>query len=201
MDELLEVEIEWRIDYRHLNLGFHKGSTISGLGEGRGEMTGQVDHVGEAAEHYRYACRHRHMARALLAHVTERQRMALLLAAYAIPEQRWALALDDDRQRIEAIKQGHRGLTLGQVCDAQQLILLRLGWSAFAGWNVPQPDLRAARWSLAPVFSGARQRRRFAMLPQYGRQVFKTRKALERSAEKARAALLYMVGEQSKIAA
>ena len=32
LDELIEVEIEWRIDYRHLNLGFHKGSTISGMG-------------------------------------------------------------------------------------------------------------------------------------------------------------------------
>ncbi|WP_251976737.1 hypothetical protein [Salinicola avicenniae] len=133
LDELIEVEIEWRIDYRHLNLGHHKVSTIANMGEGRGEMTGAVDHVGEAAERFRYACRWRSMAQALLGHVNERQRMALLLAGYAISAQRWSQPLGGDVARMQAIKQGHRGLTLAEVCGGQRIILQRLGWPAAVG--------------------------------------------------------------------
>ena len=133
LDELIEVEIEWRIDYRHLNLGHHKMSTIANMGEGRGEMTGAVDHVGEAAERFRYACRWRHMAQALLGHLNERQRMAVLLTGYKIDAQQWSRPIGGDVERIQAIKQGHRGLTLAEVCDGQRIILQRLGWPAAVG--------------------------------------------------------------------
>ncbi|GHB30648.1 hypothetical protein [Salinicola rhizosphaerae] len=133
LDELIEVEIEWRIDYRHLNLGHHKVSTIANMGEGRGEMTGAVDHVGEAAERFRYACRWRHMAKALLGHLNERQRMAVLLTGYKIDAQKWSRPLGGDLERIQAIKQGHRGLTLAEVCEGQRIILQRLGWPVAVG--------------------------------------------------------------------
>lgn len=136
LDELIEVEIEWRLDYRHLNLGHHNVSTIANMGEGRGDMTGRVDHVGEAAERFRYACRWRSMAQALLGHVNERQRMALLLAGYAIPAQQWAQPVLGDQQRLQAIKQGHRGLTLTEVCGAQRIILARLGYPVGGGQAV-----------------------------------------------------------------
>ncbi|WP_353979410.1 hypothetical protein [Salinicola endophyticus] len=136
LDELIEVEIEWRLDYRHLNLGHHKVSPLAGMGEGRGEVTGCVDHVMEAAERYRHACRWRSMAQALLVHLTERQRMALLLAGYAIPVQQWAQPVLGDQQRMEAIKQGHRGLTLAEVCGAQRVILQRLGYAMGASGSV-----------------------------------------------------------------
>ncbi|MCT8506157.1 hypothetical protein [Chromohalobacter moromii] len=129
LDELIEVEIEWRIDHRHLNQGYHKASTIAGIGKGRGEMTGCVDHVGEAAERYRHACRWRAMAQALLGHLNERQRMALLLCGYAIPEQRCAV-LGGNEARMQLIKQGSRALTLAEVCEGQSVILKRMGWPA-----------------------------------------------------------------------
>ncbi|WP_110693310.1 hypothetical protein [Salinicola halophyticus] len=137
LDELIEVEIEWRIDYRHLNLGHHNVSTIA-PGVGGGGVTGRVDHVMEAAERFRYACRWRNMAKALLGHVNERQRMALLLTGYAIPEQRWALNAGGDRALLEAIKQGSRGLTQGEVCGAQRIIMTRLGYPMGAGQTVFQ---------------------------------------------------------------
>lgn len=132
LDELIEVEIEWRIDYRHLNLGHHNVSTIA-PGVGGGGVTGRVDHVMEAAERFRYACRWRNMAKALLGHVNERQRMALLLSGYAIPAQQWNQSVLGDQQRLQAIKQGHRGLTLEEVCGAQRIILVRLGYPMGGG--------------------------------------------------------------------
>ncbi|WIX32528.1 hypothetical protein QO259_17215 [Salinicola sp. JS01] len=202
LDELIEVEIEWRLDYRHLNLGHHKVSPLAGVGEGRGEVTGRVDHVMEAAERYRHACRWRSMAQALLAHLTERQRMAVLLAGYAIPGQPWVRPVLGDRERIEAIKGGHRGLTLAQVRDAQLIVLQRLGWPAFGGWGAEEWSLRRADWSLSPAYSAGRQRCRFKQWrPVSAREVFGTRKALERSAEKARARLLDVVSQQSEMAA
>ncbi|WP_322528966.1 hypothetical protein R5R73_04825 [Salinicola sp. LHM] len=202
LDELIEVEIEWRLDYRHLNLGHHNVSTIANMGEGRGGVTGRVDHVGEAAERFRYACRWRHMAKALLGHVNERQRMALLLAGYAIPEQRQAIP-GGDRGRLEAIKQGHRGLTLAEVRDAQLIVLQRLGWSVFAGYSVNQwSACRVASWSLSPIYDPKRQKERMkSWQAWFAQEVFATKKALERTAEKARAKLLYVVGEQAKLAA
>lgn len=127
LDELIEVEIEWRIDYRHLNLGYHNVSTIA-PGVGGGTLTGAVDHVGEAAERFRYACRWRHMAKALLGHLNERQRMAVLLTGYKIEAQQWSRPIGGDVERVQAIKQGHRGLTLEEVCHGQRIILQRLGW-------------------------------------------------------------------------
>ncbi|WP_110642484.1 hypothetical protein [Salinicola sp. CPA57] len=138
LDELIEVEIEWRLDYRHLNLGHHNVSTIANMGEGRGGMTGRVDHVGEAAERFRYACRWRSMAQALLGHVNERQRMALLLSGYAITGQIWSQNAGGDRALVEAIKQGNRGLTLAEVCGAQRIIMTRLGYPMGAGQTVFQ---------------------------------------------------------------
>lgn len=161
LDELIEVEIEWRIDYRHLNLGHHKMSTIANMGEGRGEMTGAVDHVGEAAERFRYACRWRHMAKALLAHLNERQRMALLLAGYAIPAQQWAQPGIGDQQRMEAIKQGHRGLTLAEVCGAQRIILQRLGYAMGGGQAV---------FEGADSLKGSAKRARCKLLDMVGEQ-------------------------------
>lgn len=127
LDELIEVEITWRIDHRHLNQGYHKASPIAGINEGRGEVTGCVDHVGEAAERYRYACRWRSMAQALLGHLNERQRMALLLCGYAIPEQRCAV-LGGEVERMRMIKRGERGLTLAETWAEQRVILQLLGW-------------------------------------------------------------------------
>lgn len=202
LDELIEVEIEWRIDYRHLNLGHHNVSTIANMGEGRGDMTGRVDHVGEAAERFRYACRWRSMAQALLGHVNERQRMALLLAGYAIPAQRWAQVFDTDMARVQAIKNGSRGLTLAEVRDAQLIVLQRLGWPIFAGYGVDQfPTFRRKAWRLSPAFSRQRQRARMTCLRTHEREVFATKKALERVAEKARAKLLDVVGQQALMAA
>lgn len=156
LDELIEVEIEWRLDYRHLNLGYHNVSTIA-PGVGGGTLTGAVDHVGEAAERFRYACRWRSMAQALLGHVNERQRMALLLAGYAIPAQQWNQSVLGDQQRLQAIKQGHRGLTLAEVCGAQRIILVRLGYpmgggqSVFEGADSLKGSAKRARYKLLDV--------------------------------------------------
>jgi len=161
LDELIEVEIEWRIDYRHLNLGHHKVSTIAGMGEGRGEVTGRVDHVMEAAERFRYACRWRSMAQALLAHVNERQRMALLLTGYAIPAQQWSQPVLGDLARLQAIKQGHRGLTLAEVCGVQRIILTRLGYAMGSGQSV---------FDSADSLKGSARRARIKLLDMVGEQ-------------------------------
>ncbi|MGM8931408.1 hypothetical protein [Salinicola halophyticus] len=161
LDELIEVEIEWRIDYRHLNLGHHNVSTIANMGEGRGGMTGRVDHVGEAAERFRYACRWRNMAKALLGHVNERQRMALLLTGYTIPAQQWARSVLGDQQRIEAIKQGHRGLTLAEVCGSQRIILTKLGYAMGGGQAV---------FDGADSLKGSAKRARCKLLDMVGEQ-------------------------------
>ena len=160
LDELIEVEITWRIDHRHLNQGYHKASTIAGIGEGRGEVTGCVDHVGEAAERYRHACRWRSMAQALLGHLNERQRMALLLCGYAIPEQRCAV-LGGAEWRMQSIKLGHRGLSLAEVCDGQYVILKRLGWPMGSGAQV---------FGDAPTLKSTAKRARARLLHMVGDQ-------------------------------
>ena len=119
-------------------------------------MTGKVDHVGEAAKRYRHACRWRHMAKALLGHLNERQRMAVLLTGYKIEAQQWSRPIGGDVERIQAIKQGHRGLTLAEVCDGQRIILQRLGWPTAVGdpfatkVAIRDADIRA-RDKLLPV--------------------------------------------------
>ncbi|NWO11750.1 hypothetical protein HLV40_15270 [Chromohalobacter salexigens] len=201
LDELIEVEITWRIDHRHLNHGYHKASTIAGIGEGRGEMTGCVDHVGEAAERYRHACRWRSMAQALLGHLNERQRMALLLCGYAIPEQRCAL-LGGDEGRMQLIKQGARGLTFEDVCSAQLVILKRLGYTYGAGLKAGQcVTFRPVNFSGLGRFSAWRARQRMRDITSRNLVPFATKKAMARAAEKARAKLLQMVAQQSIMAA
>lgn len=133
LDELLEVEIEWRLDLRHQNVGYHKVSTIAGMGEGRGELTGAVDHVGLAAERYRYESRWRSMAKALLSHVSERQQIALLLTGYAITP-----AADCHSPRM---------MTLAQVVDRQVELLQLLGWAPGCGEVFDTP--KALRMSAA----------------------------------------------------
>ena len=108
--ELLEVEISWRIDLRHQNPGYHKASSIASAGEARGQLTGRVDHVGQAAERYRYACRWRSMSEALLAHLNERQRMAVLLCGYALPELRHQRAALGEIEMHHAMLAGERAM-------------------------------------------------------------------------------------------
>lgn len=114
LDELLEEEIEYRTGLRHQNAGWHQVSSVGGMGEGRGECTGLVDHVGKAAERYQQESQWRTMAAALLARLSDRQRMAVLLAAYAIPP------VQDC--------QSPRMMTQSQAVAAQVAILARLGW-------------------------------------------------------------------------
>ena len=200
LDELVEVEITWRIDHRHLNQGYHKASTIAGIGEGRGEVTGCVDHVGEAAERYRHACRWRSMAQALLGHLNERQRMALLLCGYAISGQRYAVP--DGRSFMLAVKQGQRGLTLDEVCSAQMVILKRLGYSYGAGLNAGEyVTFRPARVVGLERFNVWHARQRMRLISNSNLVPFATQKAMARASEKARAKLLPMVAQQSIIAA
>lgn len=203
LDELIEVEITWRIDHRHLNQGYHKASTIAGIGEGRGEVTGCVDHVGEAAERYRHACRWRTMAQALLGHLNERQRMALLLCGYAISAPRSAsLAEDMARMHLAVIKKGERALTLDEVCGAQLVILKRLGYSYGAGLKAPEyVTFRPARRAGLRRFNVWHVRQRMRNISSSNLAPFATKKAMSRASEKARAKLLPMVAQQSIMAA
>ena len=114
LDELLEEEIEYRTGLRHQNAGWHQVSSVGGMGEGRGECTGLVDHVGKAAERYQQESQWRTMAAALLSRLSDRQRMAVLLAAYAIPPVQHC--------------QSPRMMTQSQAVAAQVAILARLGW-------------------------------------------------------------------------
>ncbi len=200
---LVEIEIEWRLDLRHQNVGFHNVSTIGNMGEGRGEMTGAVDHVGEAAERYRYECRWRSMAKALLRHVNERQRMALLLTGYAIPEQRNASQAISGIERHKAVLAGDRGLTLTEVCDSQLVILKRLGWSAMAGYGVGEwPAVNLQSWGLAPGrFDARAQRELMRDLRQSGKQApFKTVESLRNTGKRGRARLQGLVLQQAECA-
>ncbi|SDL78136.1 hypothetical protein SAMN05661010_02534 [Modicisalibacter muralis] len=190
LSELIEVEIDWRTGLRHQNVGYHKVSTIGGMGEGRGELTGTVDHVGQAAERYRYACRWRTMSKALLAHVSERQQMALLLTGYAI-------------QPVGGC-QSPRMMTLAQVVERQVELLQRLGWAPMAGYGVAlHVPFKHTTWRLKPVrFDAKAQRKRLAVLKPPGEQrPFRSVVALRDTARRARAALLNVVADQARIAA
>lgn len=123
LDELLEEEIEYRTGLRHQNAGWHQVSSVGGMGEGRGDCTGLVDHVGKAAERYQQESQWRTMAAALLSRLTDRQRMAVLLAAYAIPPVQHC--------------QSPRMMTKSQAVAAQVAILSRLGWAPGAVENKP----------------------------------------------------------------
>lgn len=115
LDELLEEEIEWRTGLRHQNVGWHKVSSIGGAGEGRGTCTGLVDQVSLAVERYCEESQWRQLAKTFLSHLSERQIMAVLLAAYP----------------VSSIKNGssQRVITLEQVAKLQNHILQILGWS------------------------------------------------------------------------
>ncbi|MGS0465858.1 hypothetical protein ACU8V3_00705 [Cobetia marina] len=152
LDELLEEEIEYRTGLRHQNAGWHQVSSVGGMGEGRGECTGLVDHVGKAAERYQQESQWRTMAAALLARLSDRQRMAVLLAAYAIPP------VQDC--------QSPRMMTQSQAVAAQVAILARLGWVPGAVKVTP----------------------------------FKSAKAMQCAASRARGCLLHMVLLQAEVA-
>ncbi|MDW5376823.1 hypothetical protein R6258_07800 [Halomonas sp. HP20-15] len=203
LSSLIEVEIEWRLDLRHQNAGYHKASSIAGAGEARGQLTGRVDHVGLAAERYRYACRWRSMASALLAHLNERQRMAVLLCGYAIPEHRHQRMAMGQVERHHAVLSGDRGLTLAEVCDSQLVVLKRLGWAPGAGYAAGEwVAFKPVSWSLAPARHNAwHARQRMRQLQEPGsREVFSTMRAMRDTAWRARAKLLPLVVQQAKMA-
>ncbi|UTV87516.1 hypothetical protein KDX00_03150 [Cobetia amphilecti] len=135
LDELLEEEIEYRTGLRHQNAGWHQVSSVGGMGEGRGECTGLVDHVGKAAERYQRESQWRTMAAALLSRLTDRQRMAVLLAAYAIPPVQHC--------------QSPRMMTQSQAVAAQAAILARLGWAPGAVEMAPFKSPTALRKTAA----------------------------------------------------
>lgn len=116
---LIEEEIQWRVDLRHQNVGHHNVSCCAGIGEGRGDCTGMVDHVGKAAERYRYESRWRSMAKALLAHLPERQQMAVLITGYVLTPQ--------------GGNPSPRMMTLAQACERQSQLLQLLGWPPGVG--------------------------------------------------------------------
>jgi hypothetical protein len=122
---LIEEEIQWRVDLRHQNVGYHTASSCAGHGEGRGDCTGLVDHVGKAAERYRYQSRWRSMAKALLAHLPERQLMAVLITGYVLTPQ--------------GGNPSPRMMTLAQACERQILLLQLLGWPPGVGWVFDTP--------------------------------------------------------------
>lgn len=203
LSSLIEVEIEWRLDLRHQNPGYHKASSIAGAGEARGQLTGRVDHVGLAAERYRYACRWRSMASALLAHLNERQRMAVLLCGYAIPEQRHQRATMGQVEWHHAVLAGDRGLTLAEVCDAQLIVLKRLGWAPGAGYAAgAHVAFKPAVWTLAPARHNAwHARQRLRQLQEPGeRKVFKSAEGMRKTASRCRNQLLHLVEQQAKTA-
>ncbi|WP_129138804.1 hypothetical protein [Modicisalibacter coralii] len=196
---LIEVEVSWRLDLRHQNPGYHQASSIAGMGEGRGQLTGRVDHVGQAAERYRYACRWRSMAEALLAHLSERQRMAVLLCGYAIPEHRHQRRAVGQIALHHAVLAGERGLSLAEVCDAQLVVLRRLGWAPGAGYAAGEcVAFRPVVWALAPVRHNAwRSRQRMRQLAPGDRVVFKSVQSLKQTTKRARASLLSVVEQQA----
>ncbi|MDI5886078.1 hypothetical protein ACFO0O_00615 [Cobetia amphilecti] len=129
LDELLEEEIEWRTGLRHQNAGWHKVSSVGGAGEGRGDCTGLVDHVGMAAERYREESQWRTMAAALLSRLSERHRLAVLLSAYAV--------------RPVQHCQSSRMMTHAQLVQAQVGVAARLGWTPGAVAVEPFPTVKA----------------------------------------------------------
>ena len=153
LDELLEEEIEYRTGLRHQNAGWHQVSSVGGMGEGRGDCTGLVDHVGKAAERYQQESQWRTMAAALLSRLSDRYCRAVLLAAYALPP----------------VKQceSPRMMTQAQAVAAQVGILVRLGWPPGAVEVEP----------------------------------FKSAKAMQCTASRARSELLHMVLCQAEMAA
>jgi hypothetical protein len=202
LSSLIEVEIEWRLDLRHQNVGFHNVSTIGNMGEGRGEMAGAVDHVGEAAERYRYECRWRSMAKALLAHLNERQRMAVLLTGYAVDDhnRRGRSVAVSGIERHAQILAGDRHMTLAEACDAQLVILKRLGWTSMAGYGVGEwPRISLQSWCLAPVyFDAPSQRKLMHRLRKTGKEVpFRTVETLRNTAKRGRANLVIVVMHQA----
>ena len=129
LDELLEEEIEYRTGLRHQNAGWHQVSSVGGIGEGRGDCTGLVDHVGMAAERYREESQWRTMAAALLSRLPERQRLAVLLSAYAV--------------RPVKHCRSDRMMTHAQLVQAQVGVAARLGWTPGAVAVEPFPTVKA----------------------------------------------------------
>ncbi|KGE78261.1 hypothetical protein [Halomonas salina] len=95
--ELMEIEAEWRLGRRHANEGFAPVSPVAGIGEGRGETTGAIDHMAEAATRYCYESELALAAHALVGGLTEHQAAAVLMCTRMVAR---AAAPRDERREL-----------------------------------------------------------------------------------------------------
>ncbi|MBB3142210.1 hypothetical protein [Halomonas organivorans] len=95
--ELMEIEAEWRLGHRHANQGFAPVSPVAGIGEGRGETTGAIDHMAEAATRYRYESELAQVAHSLVGGLTEHQAAAVLMCTRMVAR---AMAPRDERREL-----------------------------------------------------------------------------------------------------
>ncbi|RTR01955.1 hypothetical protein [Halomonas nitroreducens] len=102
--ELMEIEAEWRLGQRHRNPGFAPVSPVDGIGEGRGEVTGAVDHMAEAATRYCYESELAQVAHALVGGITEHQAAAVLMCTRLVAR---SMAPRDEKRELTSEQLAH----------------------------------------------------------------------------------------------